>query len=116
MFAGGAKLGPKEQAYVAAVKQLNVAAAAKQPVDPVSTLGAACEKYEDKSKETPMSSCWRLLGDILAGAQSRRLNPVDQPQQYIEALIQVSSSLVLGSPTRTSAAFTAAGVSQSSPH
>lgn len=90
VFAGGAKLGPKEQAYVAAVKRLNEAAAAKQPINAVSTFGAACEQYEDKQPTTLMSSCWKLLGDILSKAQARGLSPADQPQLYIEALIQVS--------------------------
>jgi hypothetical protein len=89
VFAGGAKLGPKEQAYVAAVKRLNEAVAAKQPVNSIATFGAACEQYEDKQPTTLMSSCWKLLGDILSKAQARGLSPADQPQLYIEALIQV---------------------------
>jgi hypothetical protein len=87
VFAGGTKLGPKEQAYVAAVKKLNEASAAKLAVDPIATFGAACEQYEDKTLNTLMSTCWKLLGDIVAKAP--RVSPADHPQQYIEALIQV---------------------------
>lgn len=86
VFAGGTKLGPKEQAYVAAVKKLNEAAAARQQLDPISAFGAACEQFEDKTHNTLMSTCWKLLGDILAPAQSVR---DASPQVFTEALIQV---------------------------
>lgn len=72
---------------MAAVKKLNEAAAAKQPINPITAFGAACEQYEDKQPTTLMSTCWKLLGDILA--QTRSLTPADQ-QLYVEALIQVS--------------------------
>jgi hypothetical protein len=93
-FAGGAKLGPKEQAYVSVVKQLSSAAAAAaaggsapQP-DPIAAFGAACEQYEDKSPDTLMSSCWKLLGDILSIAQGKGATP-SQNTDYVEMLLQV---------------------------
>lgn len=89
VFAGGTKLGPKEQAYVAAVKALNEAAAASRPLDPIHAFGAACEQYEDKTPNTLMSTCWKLLGDILAKAQARQLSPTAQQQAFTEAMIQV---------------------------
>ena len=89
VFAGGTRLGPKEQAYVNAVKKLNEASAAHQRVDPINAFGAACEQYEDKTPNTLMSTCWKLLGDILATAQARGLSPADVPQMFTEAMIQV---------------------------
>ncbi|WIA20104.1 hypothetical protein OEZ85_005959 [Tetradesmus obliquus] len=92
-FAGGAKLGPQEQAYVAVVKQLTAAAAAAaagggaaQP-DPITAFGAACEQYEDKSPDTLMSNCWKLLGDILSIAQGKGATPA-QGTGYVEMLLQ----------------------------
>lgn len=92
-FAGGAKLGPQEQAYVAVVKQLTAAAAAAaagggaaQP-DPITAFGAACEQYEDKSPDTLMSNCWKLLGDILSIAQGKGATPA-QGTSYVEMLLQ----------------------------
>jgi len=90
VFAGGAKLGPKEQAYVAAVRKLNEAAAAKRPLDPISAFGAACEQYEDKTPNTLMSTCWKLLGDILAQVQAKQLSPKDNTR-FTECMVQVSS-------------------------
>eukprot|EP00878_Enallax_costatus_P026786 GHUV01028785.1.p1 GENE.GHUV01028785.1~~GHUV01028785.1.p1 ORF type:complete len:713 (+),score=229.05 GHUV01028785.1:118-2256(+) len=85
-FSVGAKLGPKEQAYVAVTKQLNQAAAEGTPMDPISAYGAACEQYEDKTPDTLMSNCWKLLGDILSVARARGLNPGSD--EYIDALLQ----------------------------
>lgn len=93
MFAGGAKLGPKEQAYVAAVRKLNEAAAAKRPMDPISAFGAACEQYEDKTPNTLMSTCWKLLGDILAQVQAKQLSPKDNTR-FTECMVQVSSRVL----------------------
>lgn len=86
-FAGGAKLGPKEQAYIAVVKQLNLAAAQHTPVDPIAAFGSACEQYEDKTPDTLMSNCWKLLGDILSVARARGLAPGQD--DYVEALLEV---------------------------
>lgn len=86
-FAGAAKLGPKEQAYVAVVKELNQAAAEHIPRDPINLFGAACEKYEDKTPDTLMSNCWKLLGDVLSVARARGLTPGQD--DYVEALLQV---------------------------
>uniref|UniRef100_A0A383W7X6 Nuclear pore protein n=1 Tax=Tetradesmus obliquus TaxID=3088 RepID=A0A383W7X6_TETOB len=92
-YAGGAKLGPQEQAYMAVVKQLTAAAAAAaagggaaQP-DPITAFGAACEQYEDKSPDTLMSNCWKLLGDILSIAQGKGATPA-QGTGYVEMLLQ----------------------------
>eukprot|EP00879_Flechtneria_rotunda_P017063 GHRR01017870.1.p1 GENE.GHRR01017870.1~~GHRR01017870.1.p1 ORF type:complete len:730 (+),score=267.93 GHRR01017870.1:831-3020(+) len=86
-FAGGAKSSPKEQAYVSVVKQLNEAAAQGKQMDPITAFGAACEQYEDKTPETLMSACWKLLGDVLAVAQSRGISPSDG-SEYSDALLQ----------------------------
>lgn len=74
------------------VKQLNAAAAAgpnAAKVDPVSAFGAACEQYEDKTPDTLMSNCWKLLGDILSIAQRQGIAPT-QGHMYIESLLQVT--------------------------
>jgi hypothetical protein len=79
---------------VAVVKQLTAAAAAAagggsaaQP-DPITAFGAACEQYEDKSPDTLMSNCWKLLGDILSIAQGKGATP-SQGTGYVEMLLQV---------------------------
>lgn len=90
-FAGGAKLGPKEQAYVAVVKQLNQAAAQHTPMDPIAAFGSACEQYEDKTPDTLMSTCWKLLGDILSVARARGLT--SGHEDYVDALLQVHLQL-----------------------
>jgi hypothetical protein len=79
---------------VSVVKQLSTAAAAAaaggsapQP-DPIAAFGAACEQYEDKSPDTLMSNCWKLLGDILSIAQGKGAAP-SQGTDYVEMLLQV---------------------------
>jgi hypothetical protein len=84
------QLSPKEQAYISVVKQLNVAAAAKQPVDAVAAFGAACASTEDKSSSTLMSGCWRLLGDVLS--RTRGLLPGAPQGAVVQAMVQVCAA------------------------
>jgi hypothetical protein len=96
VFAGGAKLGAKEQSYVSAVKKLNEDNAAhpgQLSIDPITLMTAACEPYENKTMSTTMSACWRLLGDIMSDAKARGLNPSSDPAMYTESLIKVSTDL-----------------------
>jgi hypothetical protein len=96
VFAGGAKLGAKEQSYVSAVKKLNEDNAAhpgRLSTDPITLMTAACEPFENKTMATTMSACWRLLGDIMSDARARGLNPSSDPAVYIESLIKVSTAL-----------------------
>jgi hypothetical protein len=80
-------MGPREQAYVQVVKQLNAAAAQHRALDPVQAFGSACEQYEDKAPDTVMSSCWQLLGHILSVAAAQGIGP-GKGADYIEALLQ----------------------------
>lgn len=63
-------------------------------MDSIASYGAACEQYEDKTPDTLMSNCWKLLGDILSVARARGLNP--QSEDYIDALLQVGDLVQRG--------------------
>lgn len=58
-------------------------------MDPIPAFGAACESYEDKTTDTLMSTCWKLLGDILRGPRDAGLSPGAQQQACVDAMLQV---------------------------
>ncbi|GFR48472.1 hypothetical protein Agub_g10163, partial [Astrephomene gubernaculifera] len=81
------RLSPKETAYVEVVKRMAGATAAaggaQAAAGPASGLDAvkefldACKKHEDKAPghDTPISSVWALLADVLGEARRRGVTP-----------------------------------------
>jgi hypothetical protein len=88
----GAKLGPRDVAYMAALKKISAAAATSQePINATTELAAACASAEAAGAAPDggaMSGVWEQLLGVLRIAAGRGLKPADGPV-YVEALVQV---------------------------
>jgi nuclear pore complex protein Nup93 len=106
-FTGGAQLQPREQAYLAAMRKLNAAAAKGGPVDAVAELGAAAASASGgggaagaaatsdgggaattTTTTTGIAATWSLLRDILSVAHAKGLKPGScSPSAFTGALV-----------------------------
>jgi hypothetical protein len=58
----------------------------EQAFDLVGEFASASKLHEDRSHETAMSGCWSLLGDVLAEARAKAVQP-KATGKFTEALL-----------------------------